>query len=465
VTRSSIPLTPSEHAVDSLHPARELTTSRFHTMARLLLVLTICAAPWAFGAVGAWAWGILTGLVFLALVLWALGNFQRGTFRITWTPLYWPFLAFLLIAIVQWSASLTFDRIATRESALKIMTDLVIFFLAGQLLNAQPENGRALAWFGAATITMAGAISGLAMAQQITGTHAIYWAVTPPLGWIFGPYVNHNHYGGLLEMLIPISACYVLSRPSRSVARIVLWLLVGLALISVWASASRGASVAILVEGLLLGVILIRSRREVAGRGSLMFVIGAVIISAGIFLWMVQSGRTSGRGWDVFHSGQPIDVVMKDRFRGGVGALRMAKDHPWTGIGLGCFEYVFPSYADFATDRYWNHAHDDYAEVIGETGVLGGVLIVIALIMFFRYAFRGLGERLRQESGWIQVGATLGCVGLLVHSYVDFNLRIPANAAWFVVCVAIAVQPRAALGNVRKIHRPSNPGREGELVN
>ena len=23
-------------------------------------------------------------------------------------------------------------------------------------------------------------------------------------GWIYGPYVNHNHYAGLMELLIPI---------------------------------------------------------------------------------------------------------------------------------------------------------------------------------------------------------------------------------------------------------------------
>jgi len=36
------------------------------------------------------------------------------------------------------------------------------------------------------------------------------------------------------------------------------------------------------------------------------------------------------------------------------------------------------------------------------------------------------------------MGATIGCLGLLVHSYFDFNLHIPANAAWFAVCAGLA---------------------------
>lgn len=173
----------------------------------------------------------------------------------------------------------------------------------------------------------------------------------------------------------------------------------------------------------------------------------------------------TGRAWSVFQSGEALDVAMKDRFRGGATALRMVREHPAIGIGLGCFEYVFPGYADFATDQYWNHAHNDYAEFMAETGIPGGVLIVISLIMFFRFALRDLGVRLRHESGWIQLGAAVGCVGLLVHSYVDFNLRIPANAAWFVLCVAVAVQPRPSLGKVRQMNRITRLGPNGEFLN
>lgn len=56
----------------------------------------------------------------------------------------------------------------------------------------------------------------------------------------------------------------------------------------------------------------------------------------------------------------------------------------------------------------------------------------------FRPAFTKLGERLRRDAGWIRLGAALGCCGLLVHSFVEFNLHIPANAAWLAICVAIA---------------------------
>ena len=40
-------------------------------------------------------------------------------------------------------------------------------------------------------------------------------------------------------------------------------------------------------------------------------------------------------------------------------------------------------------------------------------------------------------SGAITVAALLGCIGILVHSFLDFNLHIPANAVLFYVLCAI----------------------------
>jgi O-antigen ligase len=116
----------------------------------------------------------------------------------------------------------------------------------------------------------------------------------------------------------------------------------------------------------------------------------------------------------------------------------MFRDRPLTGVGLGSFETAYPPYRSFPSDFEWDHAHNDYAEALAETGLAGGALMLASLVLFLGVAFRTLGERLRHESGWMQLGAALGCCGLLVHSLVDFNLHIPANAAWFAFCAGLA---------------------------
>jgi O-antigen ligase len=114
------------------------------------------------------------------------------------------------------------------------------------------------------------------------------------------------------------------------------------------------------------------------------------------------------------------------------------------GVGVGCFEPVFPNYMTFPSELRWSHAHDDILEAVAETGLPGAVLILVALVLFFRIAFRRLDERLQYGWGWVQMGAAVGAVGLFFHSFVDFNLRVPANAAWFVLCLAVATHPRSS---------------------
>jgi O-antigen ligase len=434
--------------------------------ARFLLVATLCAAPWAFGAVLPWSWAALTILAFLTLVLWVLACAQRGVLKVVWSPLCWPFLAFLLLAVVQLGTGLTYDRVATRESVLKISTDLLFFFLAGQLLNGQPENGRALGRLGLTASLLAFAVSVLALAQFFTSPHAIYWRVTPPVGWPFGPYVNHNHYGGIMEMLIPISAAYLLSRRAESAMTWVLWMLMPVPLLSVLLSASRGAMGALLVEGLLLALLAVWKSPKAVRSGALLGGVAAAGLALGIFLWL-NSGHLPGRITSVLSILQPdkgVQGEVTDRGLMAKTALYTTWAHPGIGVGVGCFEYACPQYAVFSTDRHWTHVHNDYLEVMAETGLPGALVLVAALLLFFPLGFRHLEARLRHESGWIQVGASVACVGLLCHSCLDFNLRIAANAAWFAVCLAIAVHLGSGQGNVRKMVRAASPERTGEFI-
>ncbi len=122
-------------------------------------------------------------------------------------------------------------------------------------------------------------------------------------------------------------------------------------------------------------------------------------------------------------------------------SLRIFRTHMLMGVGLGAFETAYPAQQTFASDKRVDHAHNDYAEALAETGLPGALLIASGLILFVRQGLRNLRlilEPGKDSSAWLRMGATIGCLGLLVHSYFDFNLHIPANAAWFAVCAGLA---------------------------
>lgn len=433
-----------------------LTTSDSHLVLSLVVVarrgrslLPFCAgililAPLAFGAVQAWAWAALAMIGALLIFLWALGAVQQDRLRIVWSPLYIPPALFLLLATIQYFGHLTFDPFDSRESLLKLTTDFIFFFLAVQLLT--PASGRAWRALGLTAVIFAFSLSLFGVLQFFSSPSLIYWSVRPRFGGaVFGPYVNHNHYAGLMEMLIPLAASYVLSRQDNLARNALLGFGVVFPLASVLLSGSRGGLIALLVEVFILSAICLKRVHE-GGRRSFL-TLGGVAIAATLlgFFWM-DAGSVSKRLVTVFQfqRWREVEVGFVDRKTMALGSLRILRDHPWIGTGLGSFESAYPPYQSLPGDMVFDHAHNDYAEALAETGLIGGLLILSALVIFMRLAFSNLAERLKHEPGWIQLGAAVGCCGLLVHSFFDFNLHIPANVAWFAVCAACAVCGPAA---------------------
>src|SRR4029077_17973335 len=123
------------------------------------------------------------------------------------------------------------------------------------------------------------------------------------------------------------------------------------------------------------------------------------------------------------------------------------------GWGLGTFSIVYPEFRSFYTTFFVNHAHNDYLELLVETGFAGFSIAVWFLVLMFRQAAGKLTNWTETASGAITVAALLGCVGILVHSFLDFNLQIPANATLFYVLCAIAASAPLQESERRRVIR------------
>jgi len=415
-------------------PAVRRETSPFiFFFTRRGLVAILLAAPLAFGAVEPWAWAAMLIAAFALLMIWAIGGARQGALNIRVSPLYLPAGLFLALCIAQLYVGTTLDAYATREAIFKLVMVLVIFLVAGQVF-AQ-ATGEAWKELGLAVTLYSFGLALFAILQLFSSHNLIYWSVTSR-GWTFGPYVNHDDYAGLMEMLIPIAAGYVLSRPRTDPRRLLLAFALSVPVASVLLSGSRGGFVSLLIEALVFGWVLWQRPGESGHRLRLLLPVGLAAVAL-LFFWLAP-GRVVNRLEAMANVTRTTEITLGQRELVARDTLRIFRDHPWTGIGLGSFDTVFPQYRSFPTDLGWAHAHNDYAEALAETGVAGGALMVIAMAMFFALAFRNLPAGRGDAAGWIRLGAAVGCCGLLVHSLVDFNLHIPANAAWFAVCVALA---------------------------
>src|SRR6202008_802267 len=65
--------------------------------------------------------------------------------------------------------------------------------------------------------------------------------------------------------------------------------------------------------------------------------------------------------------------------------------------------------------------------------------------------------------GALSLAALLGCTGILFHSFVDFNLQIPANAAFFYALCALAASQLPSQSSRSNRTRSEQAARIGEL--
>jgi O-antigen ligase len=96
----------------------------------------------------------------------------------------------------------------------------------------------------------------------------------------------------------------------------------------------------------------------------------------------------------------------------------------------------------FYTDLV-DKAHNDYLQLLTETGVVGFAITIWFLVAGFRTALPKIRKWPSNINGAVALAALVAISGILVHSLVDFNLEIPANALLFYVwCAVAAIEPR-----------------------
>ncbi|HET9785418.1 MAG TPA: hypothetical protein VFP94_10745, partial [Terriglobales bacterium] len=107
----------------------------------------------------------------------------------------------------------------------------------------------------------------------------------------------------------------------------------------------------------------------------------------------------------------------------------------------------------FNDGNVYMFAHNDYLQLLAETGVAGvtlaGAFWGLWLLAFMDRMRRWPPALVHSHGGApaaipLAVAAALGCAGLLVHSMVDFNLHIPANLLLFFTLAALALPPERA---------------------
>jgi O-antigen ligase len=396
-------------------------------MLRVGTCVLLSFAVLAYGGVEEWSQAVLEVGFALLLVIWALRTYTWKEEQITISPLLPPLLGFTLVVLVQ----LVFHRTASvydtrMQFQLLIVYIILLIFLPQAYYRM--SHWRGLLWF---LMSLGFIVSVFGILQHLTFNGKLYWfRVMRYGGYPFGPYVNRNHFAGFAEILIPVALVPLVLGKVRRERLFLVSLFALVPIIALLLSASRGGIVSFAVQLVILFSLLLVRRLH----SKYMLAGGLLVLCAILAVSWIGVQQVLQR----FSDYQALDVSIGKRASMRHDTWRIFVDHPILGTGLGTLQMVFPPYETFYDAKVVNHTHNDYLEALAETGVPGGLCCLWFLAILFTESVRGLKDLGSSFGAALNLSGLVGCCGLLVHSLIDFNLHIPANALLFFVSAHLA---------------------------
>jgi O-antigen ligase len=300
-------------------------------------------------------------------------------------------------------------------------------------------------------LAISGFEAALACYQAYSGT---------PADTVSGTYRNRDHFAALLEMALPFALIYPFSilrrdRDGRESP--------------IMPAVKAFVAIAIFVL-LLIGIILSLSRMAFIAALAAVFVVLAAVITTRDWRNSTHDRIRPWRQWMavgavaalilvgfIYLPTDPLvarfaDLASTEKVSADVRAqiwrntTSLIKDYPLFGCGLGSYASCFLRYKTVAPMNTVDFAHNDYLQVLAELGLFGfcaGLLLVARVLLC---AIRATLYARSGDERYISIACLGSMVAILLHSFVDFNMYVPANAfecAWIIGIAAMYTNSRA----------------------
>jgi len=333
---------------------------------------------------------------------------------------------------------LTLDADATLQSVW-LGVAAVLTFWCGRSLFAR--SGIRTAARGIAGIGLL--LAAVGIAQHATAPHSVYWGRTFTYTEPFGPFMNRSDFAMWLIMALPLAGGYLLARLEVRQRRsgdllsadafdntaMFLTVALGLMAAGLMAALSRSGLIGAIAAAIALWIF---SERRLPRR-SRVWLLGGVAALALVALAFASTSAVSRR----------IEETLDTRASSGRIAIWRAtlpiiRDFWLTGTGAGAYERAMLVYQPAPHETYFNHAHNEYLQLVAEGGLWLGIPGAIVLVL----GVAGIRKRLHADRTpiyWVRAGAVSGVIAAGVQSTWETGLRRPANLLLFAILVAIAI--------------------------
>lgn len=405
---------------------------------------------------------ICRGSVFLAIFIWALHCALRREIRLPFSGPHAVLLVYLGLGIVQFLPLpfavhalqgvpsviqsdagvrtwhwLSIDPPATREAVSNLAGLVGLFFAITYFVYSERRLRLTAHWV--VLIGVAIAIAGIF--TEFTPEQETIWA-----GSRFGFYFKPSLYVAFLEMVVGLILGLVVAGGITRDRTFLYGFFIVLIGTDIIVSRSRGGIMVLMLQFALL-LVLTPSFRPRHGTtesnkwSRARTIVGGLVIAAGIVAGVVWIGSEPVRSKlartslevEAFQRPQELPTSRAAMWR---NSLSLLAHYPVFGAGLGTFPSAYPRYDKASGAFLVAEVHNDFLQVLCDSGAAGGILG----FFFLYYLWRSCGQASRAQSDFsraLGLGAALAVWGVLAHSLVDFYLQTTANAALFLVILGL----------------------------
>lgn len=443
------------------------------------LLALLVWAPLPLGSNRTFAIGILVPWVFalLAGALWA----WRGQADAAWQRLAlfkWPLMALGAFVLLVWFQTLPLPSAwvqAMSPEAWRVQDGVAPFRLSLDVFQTRLYAALSTGYFCAfllvlLTVRDRARLDQLAMGLVVAGVlqavlAVVLFSATANYQIYFfevlhdrtkGSFGYHNHFAGYMELCLSIGVGLMLARLGKDASQGSGWKhVVGRILAFVLSPKMR---LRMLLVVMVIALVLTRSRMGNAGFFASLVIVGLIslaltrrsapamvtLVISLIVVDVVVVGSWVGLEKVVNRvqetattiDGGGAEESIEQRQQAAMAALGLVRDFPAFGTGGGSFYNSFMRYR--ATDKvYFDHAHNDYVELAADYGLVGLGLLGAFVLATFYAAARTLAKRRSSLPRGIAFGVMMAIVSIAIHSWVDFNLQLPANVLTLMVIMAM----------------------------
>ena len=386
---------------------------------------------------------------------------------------------------------ITLYKYASEVELFRLLIYIGVYFLIVNNIKSRQQIRQIVM-----TIIITGiSIAFLGLLQYLSSTGKIFWLYDIKRTNFFGTFSNQDHFACYMAMIIPLAMGLLITEylqyarinPKLEIPypklkanhRIFFYVFaIVIMLASIFLARSSGGAFSIMVSFfLLIGMMLCRKRlRKISW-----IVVPILVITLGMLIWI-------GIHPVIEELSTAVDIENKSftaRMEFWQDTISAIKDFPLFGSGIGVFPFIYPQYSTLTYFAFVNHAHNDYLELMLETGLIGFGIILWAMYRFIKdnalYHVLGItkginherpitnrmkyfnlfgmnnvtnnNQSINQKSALkitdslkkrkdpfiigIAIGGILGVMSMCLHCIVDFNFHVPANA--FLLSVLLGI--------------------------